>query len=234
MMRVCLTGGGGKLARALTSYFPQADAPTREFLDVADAGSCKRWFSDRTYDLIIHTAAKTNHDASPAAYNAVNVLGTANITHWARKQGARLVYTSTDYVYPADVPGPHREDAPLRPVNHYALSKLGGEVAVQSHANHLIVRGSWYGPMFHPSATTDCFTSKVPVERAADWIATLSTSTVTGIVNIGGRRRSLYEIMVCEWNASCQPTSRSQVSLPYSLPADCSLDTTKMRSLIKR
>ncbi len=233
-MRVCVTGGAGRLAQALTAYFPYADTPGKDFLDVADAGSCKRWFSTRTYDLIIHAAAKTAHDASPAAYAAVNVGGTTNVTHWARKQQARLVYTSTDYVYPADRPGPHRETDPLQPVNDYARSKLGGEAVVGLYDKSLIVRGSWYGFLDHPSATTDGFTSKVPVGRAADWIASLAVSDVTGVVNIGGQRRSLYEIVVTEHNAECKPNSRSQVRLPYALPADCSLDTTKMRQVVGR
>jgi len=234
MTRVCITGGHGRLAQALLPYFPYADAPGREMLDVADANSCRQWFSQRSYDLIIHTAAKTPHDASPGAYTAVNINGTANITHWARKQGARLVYTSTDYVYPVDAPAPHRETDPVQPVNNYAWSKLGGECIAQLYDQSLIVRGSWYQFLNQPSATTDGYTSKVPVSRAADWIATLSLSTVTGVVNVGGQRRSLYEIVVTEHNPDCKPVSLKQLQLPYRVPVDSSVDTTKMRQVVGR
>ena len=234
MIRLCITGGGGRLAQALLTYFPYADAPGRDFLDVADAASCRRWFSSRTYDVVIHAAAATAHDATPATYQHHNVVGTSQVAHWARKQGARLVYTSTDYVYPAWISGPHQETDPVWPVNTYAWSKLGGEAVCQLYDQSLIVRGSWYGHLDQPSATTDGYTSKIPVARAAAWIAGLATSTATGIVNIGGARRSLWEIVVTEFNPNCRPISRSQVPVPYTIPMDSSVDTTRMRNLIGR
>ena len=234
MMKVCITGGQGKLAQALVPYFPYADVPGRDRLDVADTASCRKWLSERTYDLIIHTAAQTAHDASPAAYAAVNIHGTGNIAHWARKQGARLVYTSTDYVYPVQGLAPHRETDGVLPVNSYAWSKLGGECVAQLYDQSLIIRGSWYQFLNPPSATTDGFTSKVHVDRAASWIATLSQSTVTGIMNLGGQRRSLYEIVVTECDPTCKPISRKELRLPYQVPHDSSVDTTRMRQVVGR
>jgi dTDP-4-dehydrorhamnose reductase len=119
----------------------------------------------------------------------------------------------------------------LQPVNTYAWSKLGGECVAQSYASSLIVRGSWYQDLTLTAASTDGYTSKVPVEKAAGWVAALSTSTVTGVVNVGGERRSLYEIAI-QFNPKCRPITRAEVQLPYPVPRDSSLDCTRLHALV--
>ena len=228
--RIAVTGGFGILATALRPYFPYADFLSRQSCDVADGGSVKRWFSGHSYDLIIHAAAETNAAADPAALTQVNVVGTANVTHWARKQQARLVYASTDYVYPGT--GGHRETDPVFPANGYAWSKLGGECAAQTYEKALIVRGSWYADLTLYKASTDGFTGKLPVEKAAGYLAALSTSTHTGIVNVGGNRRSLYEIVVSEFHPRCQPILRGQAGTAYPIPEDVSLDCSRLHQIV--
>jgi hypothetical protein len=50
-------------------------------------------------------------------------------------------------------------------------------------------------------------------------------------VNIGGQRRSLYEI-VLQFNEQVVPVKREQLGLPYQVPADCSLNTDKLNRLM--
>ena len=225
-----MTGGSGRLANALRPYFPTGDFLSRQSCDVANMGSCRAWFSDHTYDAILHLGAVTKNDADPAALVAVNVVGTANVVACARKQHARLLYTSTDYVYPGT--GQHRETDALRPNGLYAWSKLGGEVAVMGYAQSVIVRGSWYSSLDLRRASTDGYTSKLPVGQAAAMLATISASTWTGVVNIGGPRRSLWEIVVTEFNPNCFAIQRKDVQgVPYPIPADVSLNCDLYRSV---
>jgi dTDP-4-dehydrorhamnose reductase len=221
-----VTGGDGILATALRPYFPHADWLSRQSCDVADGGSVKRWFSQHSYDVIVHAAAETNASADPAALSAVNIGGTANITHWARKQGARLVYCSTDYVYAGH--GNHKETDPVQPHNEYARSKLGGEMVARSYTQTLVIRGSWYSTLQYAKAAHDAYTSRQNVDHAAPTVAALSVSTHTGVVNVGGPRRSIYEICVTEFNPGVFMVPRHQVQ-PAPPPKDVSLDCTKAR-----
>jgi dTDP-4-dehydrorhamnose reductase len=174
--------------------------------------------------LFIHGAGLPGHDAEPAAYTVGNIQGTINVALAARKLGARLVYPSTDYL------GARNESDPVRPVNAYAGSKLAGEVVV-SGVQGLVVRGSWYSRLDYSHAATDAFCTKLPVAQAAHWIAVLSTSTHTGVVNIGGPRRSLYELAL-QFNERVIPVSRHQIRCGYEIPADASLDTTRLTRIL--
>lgn len=231
LTRILVTGADGIMGTALRPYFPHATFAPKAALDVGDAGSVKRFFSGQSFDLVIHAGAVTSNRADPAAYCQVNIVGTANLLHHTRKVGGRFVYLSTDYVY-ADTGRPHPETDPLLPVNTYAWSKLGGECVAQTYAQSLIVRGSWYTTLTFTAAATDAYTGKVPVDKAAGWVAALATSTVTGVVNVGGERRSLYEIVVGECNPNCRPITRTQVQLPYPVPRDSSLDCTRLHVIV--
>lgn len=229
MTRICITGGEGQLASALSLYFPFASYPGRKKLDVSDGESCDRYFSQRSFALIIHTAAETAHNAPREMLESVNVDGTWNVTRWAEVQHARMVYISTDYA------GARKETDPVNPIGPYAESKVAGEMAVQAQlTNYLIVRGSFYTCLNYMRACTDAYTSKVPIHVAAAHIAALATSSATGIVNIGGARRSMYEIVATEFNPRTAAITRAQLKadgMPYVMPADVSLDTSRARSL---
>lgn len=227
---ILVTGGDGKLATALRDYLPAVYFP-HTVLDVTSPSACKWAVREVKPDIVIHCAAATHYSEPPELYEAVNVRGTVNVLRATRKAGARFVYCSTDYVYQGGR-GYYRETDPVVPVNQYGTSKRSGEIVVQTYNNSLILRGSWYSGLQYQRAATDAFSSKVPTRIAAPWIATLSQSDVTGVVNVGGARRSMYEIAL-EYNERVQPCVRSDLRLPYPMPADTSLHTGLMRRLLE-
>lgn len=227
-VNVAITGANGILATALRPYFPTATYLSRESLDVANGGDCRRLLAN--FDLLIHCGAQTSAKADPAALCQVNIVGTANVLAAARKAGARFVFVSSDGVYPGT--GNHRETDGLQPNNTYAWSKLGGECVAQSYHSSLIVRGSWYETLHLAVASTDGYTSKIPVAKAAAYIAALSQSTVTGVVNIGGPRRSLFEIVVTSSNPGCRPIKRKDAQVGYPIQADLSLNCERLHSIV--
>lgn len=220
--RIMVTGGEGILAQALRSYFPYASYLGRAECDVANAQAVKQAFSAHNPELVVHCAALTSHNAEPFAYAVNNIQGTLNVVGNARRSGARVVYLSTDYLMAP------REDAPVKPVNPYAASKYAGELVTGGLPNHLVIRGSWYSRLALSHAATDAFTTKLPVERAAYFVAALATSHHTGTVNIAGPRRTVYDIAL-EFNERVVPVQRSQIRCGYAIPADTSLDTTKLK-----
>ena len=85
----------------------------------------------------------------------------------------KLVYISTDYVYPC-TEGNYSENSALFPVNEYAWSKLGGECAVKLYKNSLILRMALcQKPFPHPKALVDIKKSYLYMDKAASIILKL-------------------------------------------------------------
>lgn len=98
-------------------------------------------------EAVIHCAAYTAVDKAedePKACRAVNAEGTRNLSRLCREMDAKLIYISTDYVFPGTGEEAYAEDAPTSPVNVYGASKLEGEEAVRElMTKYFIVRISW-------------------------------------------------------------------------------------------
>ena len=98
-------------------------------------------------EAVIHCAAYTAVDRAeeePEVCRAVNGEGTRALARLCREIDAKLIYISTDYVFPGTGEEPYPEDAPTSPVNVYGASKLQGEEAVrESLEKYFIVRISW-------------------------------------------------------------------------------------------
>ncbi len=127
-----ITGAGGQLGVALREVFPDADARTRDELDVT-------WPMDVETDLVLHVAAWTDVDgaeADPTGAEAVNVVGTRNVV----ALGAPVVYYSTDYVFDGRKGEPYVESDEPNPLGVYARTKLDGEREVREG---WIIRSSW-------------------------------------------------------------------------------------------
>ena len=127
-----ITGAGGQLGAALREAFPDADARTREQLDVTAPLSVET-------DLVLHAAAWTDVDgaeAHPEAAERVNVLGTRNVA----AVGSPVVYFSTDYVFDGSKGEPYVESDEPHPISVYGRTKLEGEREVR---DGWIVRSSW-------------------------------------------------------------------------------------------
>lgn len=223
-MNVLVTGGSGILATALRAHFPEASYRSREVCDVTNRIGLNAVFQEVKPQLVLHCGAVTGHNVTPMTYMEANIVGTANIVRQCQKWNARLIYPSTDYL------GAKHEDDPVKPVNDYAASKLGGELCVRMLQNSLIVRGSWYDKLEYQKAAYDAFTSKVHVSQAAAWIAKLALTDYTGIVNIGGPRRSLWQIAT-QVGLPAISVTRDELDLPYEIPADASLDTSRFQAL---
>src|ERR1051325_3139245 len=228
--KIMVTGGKGHLAQELLRIDPSIDAPGREELDVREFESIERYCRGKEYDAVVHAAAVTNkfNEDADEAYIRSNIIGTSNIVLWAMRHKVRLVYISSDYVYPSER-GEYTEESVLYPVNRYSRSKLGGEMAVQLYDNSLIVRTSFYESLKFPKACTDQYTSRLPIREAAKAIFKLSRDkNLRGIINLGTRRkRSIYEIVRSEFNDSVEPCTRADIGISYILPPDSSLDTEK-------
>lgn len=117
-------------------------------VDLSDRAAAVAALEAAAPDIIVHAAAMTDVDGCERDHDAAyesNVAATRILADWAgnREPGCRLVYISTDQVYPG--PGPSDEKAAPRPINLYGWTKLWGEDIVLRQGDALVVRLNFVG-----------------------------------------------------------------------------------------
>jgi dTDP-4-dehydrorhamnose reductase len=211
-------------------------------------------------DAVIHSAAYTDVDGSELhrdrAYR-VNYLATRALARASGSIGAYVVYISTDYVFDGER-GMYKEDDVPSPVNFYGLSKLMGEVAVESilPGKSLVVRVSGlygYSPTGKRNfginalekllkgeevgAFHDQYLSPTYVPFLARRIVEVLERRLTGTLHLAGERLSRYEFALLIAKVLgrdpglVKPVSMSELKLPAKRPRDSSLDTSRARSM---
>lgn len=234
-MRILLTGGSGLLGTELQKLAADLPTllltPTHGELDICDASAVTDYVARQRPDIIVHAAAVTDNrliEADPSIALDVNISGTVNLAKACLGNRIRLVYLSTDYVYKGDR-GNYAESDAVLPANLYAWTKLAGEAAVRAVPNHLIIRTSFGSSLFaYPAAFADKWSSKEYVDVAAQKILQATLSPATGVLNIGGPRRTLYEY-ARERNPGVKKIEREQSK--HESPADTSLDLKKWHDM---
>lgn len=115
--------------------------------DITDAEGTQTYIMAYRPDMVIHCAAWTAVDRAEdeaEKAHAVNIEGTRNIAAACRAVGAKMLYISTDYVFPGGGERFYEPDDPTGPLGVYGETKLGGELAAQALLDRLfIVRTSW-------------------------------------------------------------------------------------------
>ena len=236
MKKILITGGNGEFANYLIKCGKKYKilAPLKSELDVTYVKNVDQYFSDHysKFDYVIHAAAVTRpmfiHEYDPSLSIKTNIVGTSNIVLACERYNKKIIYISTDYVYPG-TDGNYKETDATKPFTKYGWSKMGGECAVQMCDNYLILRMAMNKKPFpHPKALMDMKKSLMYIEDAAK--VTLQLLDENGIINVGGKSQSVYEF-VKESNPDIKPIYLSEIS-DVNMATDCSMDTTKMKKII--
>lgn len=140
-MRVALTGASGFTGRFVVDALTRRGATCLLLeADLCDKAAVEREIEAIECDRLIHLAARAFVDQDDwAAFYSVNQLGTFNLLEaMARRQpGTRCLLASSAQVYGPGAEGLIGEDAPTRPVNHYAVSKLAMELGAANWGDRL-------------------------------------------------------------------------------------------------
>ena len=145
--------------------------------------------------IIIHLAGLSRpmkiHDEKIAKSIDLNIIGTSNITKACAEKNIKLIYFSTNYVYPGKK-GNYNEGDGLLPTNNYAWAKLGGEAAVHLYKNSLILRICMTEkPFVHKAAFVNVKNNFIFQEDVADILMKLLDKK--GVINIGGKTQYIYD-----------------------------------------
>lgn len=150
-MRVLVTGVTGQLGHDVATELTRRGAAligaTRREMPLTDVEECMAFVEQVRPETVIHCGAYTAVDQAeeePALCHKINAEATGAIAAACRRVGAKLLYISTDYVFPGGGDVPYETDAETGPQNVYGASKLAGEEAVRAALTaHFIVRISW-------------------------------------------------------------------------------------------
>lgn len=152
-MKILVTGVTGQLgydvARVCRERGMEVVGATRAEMPLTDLAACRSFIEKVRPEAIVHCAAYTAVDRAedePALCRAVNASATGAVAETAEAVGAKLIYISTDYVFPGTGETFYETDAEKGPQNVYGASKLAGELAATSAMKSgrlFIVRISW-------------------------------------------------------------------------------------------
>lgn len=140
-MRVAVTGASGFTGRYLLSELARRGHEAVPLdADVTDPAALVTAVAALRPDAAIHLAARAFvADADIDGFYAVNQIGTFHLLDAlaAHAQGARVIVASSAQVYGAQAAGLINEEQPVRPANHYALSKAAMETGSRFWADRL-------------------------------------------------------------------------------------------------
>ncbi len=197
MKKIIFTGGSGKFGKIFKKFHTNKKNifyPSSKIFDVTNLKKMEKFIKIVKPKFIIHAAAVSRpmklHDKNIQISINTNIIGTSNLVNLCQKYKIKLIYFSTNYIYPFKK-GNYKEDNPILPINNYAWSKLGGECAVHMLNNSLILRICMTEkPFLYKSAFTNLKTNFMFHEDFAKVFFKLINKK--GIINIGGPAQSVY------------------------------------------
>ena len=150
-MKILVTGVGGQLGYDVCKVLDARKIENKGVdladFDITDAKVTREYIVSYHPDAVIHCSAWTAVDKAEDELNtvhAVNTEGPRNIAAVCKEIGAKMLYISTDYVFPGTGERFYEPDDPTGPLGAYGATKLDGELAVKELLNrYFIVRISW-------------------------------------------------------------------------------------------
>ena len=197
MKKIVFTGGTGRFVNVFKSIKNKynIEYPSKSKLNIEKFDSINNYLKKNKPNYLIHCAGLSRpmkiHDDDISRSILINIIGTSNIVRACQEKNIKLIYFSTNYVYPGKK-GNYSESDPVLPINNYAMSKLGGECAVQMYKNSLILRICMTEkPFVHKQAFSDVEMNFMYHEDLAKNLLKLINKK--GIINVGGQKQSVYK-----------------------------------------
>ena len=233
--KVVVTGGTGRFGNILKSFKSRYKVffPTKKDLDILNEKKIYKYLKKIKPNYLIHLAGLSrpmiDHEKNIKKSIDLNIIGTANITKACSLNNIKLIYFSTNYVYPGKR-GNYKETDPLLPVNNYAWSKLGGEASVQLYKNSLILRVSMTEkPFVHSKAFANVKTSFAYHDEVAKFLFKILNKK--GVLNIGGKPQFIYNFAIKD-NKNVKKVYLKK-NAKIGMPFDSSINLAKLKRILR-
>ena len=231
---ILVTGGDGRFSKVLKKNNKNLNLyfASKKECNILDVKSINRLIKKIKPNIIIHCAGLSRpmniHEKNIELSIQTNIIGTANIVRACKKLKIKLIYFSTNYVYPCKK-GRYKETDTLKPINNYAWSKLGGECAVQMLKDSLILRLSMTDyPFAYKTAIKNVYSSFLYNKDFAKILPHLLNEK--GVLNIGGVRQTIYAFAKKDNNR----IKGIRISKKFKYPLDSSININKFKSILKK
>tara|TARA_Y100000591_G_C21834803_1_gene701810 strand:- start:1796 stop:2503 length:708 start_codon:yes stop_codon:yes gene_type:complete len=235
MKKIVITGGTGRFAQYLKKIKSKhlLFFPSKKILDITNIKKIKKYFNKIKPDIIIHLAGLSRpmviHEKEISKSINLNIIGTCNLVAACSEKKIKIIYFSTQYVYPGKK-GNYKETDSLLPTMNYGWSKLGGECAVQMYKNSLVLRVCMTEkPFTHKYALYDAKTSFLYHHEVAKILLKLINKK--GIINIGGKSQTVYNFAKKN-NPNIKKIYVKNIK-NLNFPKNSSLNILKLQSYLK-
>ena len=257
-----VTGSYGQLGKAVLAEAQArgiaAEGRDMDTIDITNPEAVTTWISSARPRIIVNCAAYTAVDdceEHESEARGVNATAVGYLADACNATGSTLIQISTDYVFDGTATRPYREDDPVAPAGAYGRTKLLGELAAQTAADHLIVRTAWlygHGGRHFVGAIRRQIESgnrklKVVADQRGsptfcddlaaailDLAATGATGTVhatnTGITSWHGFATEIVRLLGAE--ADVVPVRTEEFPRPAPRPQYSGLDTSRLEQLV--
>ena len=150
-MKVLVTGVNGQLGHDVVKVLKERNIENRgvdiDDFDIIDEKAVNDYIRSYHPDVVVHCSAYTAVDKAEddaELCERVNAKGPYNIAKACREIDAKMIYISTDYVFPGQGETFYEIEDETGPLGVYGRTKLAGEFAVKELLEkYFIVRISW-------------------------------------------------------------------------------------------
>ena len=231
LKKIIVTGGDSRFANELKkikSKYKFIFRNKKQF-NILSIKSIQNNLKNFKPDCVLHLAGLSRpmslHSKNINKSIDLNIIGTANIVKACNEKKIKIIFFSSNYVYPGKK-GNYKEKDPVLPWNNYGWSKLGSEAAVQMYKNSLIVRACMTEkPFTHKSAFTNVKTNFIFHDEFAKLL--IKVIPFKGIINIGGKTQSIYNFAK-KYNRNINKKKSTG-----QLPQNIFMNLAKLNTLIK-
>ena len=227
--KIAITGKTSRVAKTLKKYFfgPNITYLDKKKFDILNFKQINNFLKKNKIKTLVHMAALSRpmkiHKENINKSIEINIIGTANIVRACKNNNTKLIFFSTNYVYPGKK-GPYSENDNLNPINNYGWSKLGGESAVRMYKNTLILRLCMTEkPFVHQYAFSNVTTNFMFHDDFAKVFHKLINKK--GVINVGGKRQTVFNFV-----KSYKKIVKKKISKESSL--DHSINVKKFKKII--
>ena len=104
--RIVITGGEGRFAKSLRNSNLDLNIffPNKKELNILNTKSIEKYLNKIKPKYVLHAAGLSRpmniHDKNISKSIDLNIIGTANVVKICEKYNIKLIYFSTNYVYP--------------------------------------------------------------------------------------------------------------------------------------
>jgi len=195
-MKILVTGSNSRFGKILKDLKTNKKMifKDKKQLNILSIQSIRKNLNRYKPKCVLHLAGLSRpmsiHEKDISNSINLNIIGTCNLVKEVSKKNIKLIYLSTNYLYPG-TSGNYSEEDALKPWNNYGWSKLGGESAVQMYRNSLILRLCMTEkPFVHKKAFANVKSNFIFQEDVSKIILKLLNKK--GIINVGGPSQTIY------------------------------------------